>query len=555
MSPASTPVYRASRLVFIAFLAVVAACVTAAGLSQSAAAAPLHGRIVNGTQVSTPTFNAKWSFIVGLIDPAASNSRSGQFCAGSLISPTRVVTAAHCVLDPYSDGGATKPANIKVLVGRRTLSDNASGQLLAVSNIIVNPDYDPFTNASDIAVLRLATPATLGTPIAPVHVGENTLWGGGLGKGFTAPDGPYIGGWGALGETAALPDTLREAGVPLISDSACSDGGGANGIGYGTIFDAATMQCGGILDTSVPSAGVSNGSDSCYGDSGGPLIVGDGLGTFHLAGIVSFGFQCADRSSYGIYTRVGAFSAWLDSDPPTLPVSTARPLVTGKAAVGSTLSCGTGTWTSESQPLTYTFAWGYGDVLDGVDGPAFGVQRIPNATSATYKPTNADSFNRLVCIVTAKSAAGSTARASIPGSPVIGATPEFVNAVPFSTNITSTVCTAKVCAVNVTLKNLFGTRVVALDAVVTVRRQIHHYNGVQTGATTWTVGVPRATRKQSVRITATDRLGVASTSQTTSVRARTRSKVTHKRHHVKRYVAGSAVDQRHVANRGFITAR
>lgn len=47
---------------------------------------------------------------------------------------------------------------------------------------------------------------------------------------------------------------------------------------------------------------------SLQGDSGGPLVVGD-----IQVGIVSWGIGCARADYPGVYTKVAAFSEWINS--------------------------------------------------------------------------------------------------------------------------------------------------------------------------------------------------------------------------------------------------
>ena len=59
---------------------------------------------------------------------------------------------------------------------------------------------------------------------------------------------------------------------------------------------------------------VNGGKDSCQGDSGGPLFVSDSGngGGQTLAGIVSWGFGCAEAGQLGIYAETSHFRDWID---------------------------------------------------------------------------------------------------------------------------------------------------------------------------------------------------------------------------------------------------
>jgi hypothetical protein len=79
------------------------------------------------------------------------------------------------------------------------------------------------------------------------------------------------------------------------------------------------------------------------------------------------------------------------------PVNTIAPVVSGTGAVGSTLSCTTGTW--QHFP-TYAYQW----LRAGAN--------IAGATAATYVLAAADSTNGISCRVTATNAAGSATASS-----------------------------------------------------------------------------------------------------------------------------------------------
>jgi hypothetical protein len=71
---------------------------------------------------------------------------------------------------------------------------------------------------------------------------------------------------------------------------------------------------------------IDGGEDSCYGDSGGPLIVPDGPEWVQV-GIVSTGTDCARRRFPGLYTEVAAYAfvqRYLDPDSVPDPVRRLR---------------------------------------------------------------------------------------------------------------------------------------------------------------------------------------------------------------------------------------
>ena len=94
----------------------------------------------------------------------------------------------------------------------------------------------------------------------------------------------------------STPETLKYVRVPAISNTACNSDYG------GSITDA--MICAGY-----PGVG---GKDACQGDSGGPFICNDG-GKAVLAGVVSWGYGCADAAYPGVYARTTYVLDWIKS--------------------------------------------------------------------------------------------------------------------------------------------------------------------------------------------------------------------------------------------------
>ncbi|MBC7643787.1 MAG: serine protease [Thermoleophilia bacterium] len=377
-----------SRLGALLLASFVIAALASTATATSAKASRLQSRVINGSPVTAPTYAARWSYVVALVSAKSTDARDGQFCAGSLITPTLVLTAAHCVTTDDSEFSAegdedfhihkslvkghrlaltiNAPAAVDVIAGRRTLSDDASGERIHVTGIIVHPKYDQYTARFDVALLRLASAPAGATSVQIAGPTESALWGNGAGMAVNVPtSSPAIVGWGerASGQISVfgvtLANTLSEVAVPIRSDDECDHGGPAAGLGYGRNFDPTTQLCVGTLDTSNylnDSSATPNGTGACYGDSGGPLMVTDGAGGWRVAGITSWGIECGSRTFFSVYTRAAAIQAFATSNPP-LPVRNVKaPRVTGRKLVGKTVGCNRGVWTGEGT-IRYTYQW------------------------------------------------------------------------------------------------------------------------------------------------------------------------------------------------------
>lgn len=247
----------------------------------------LASAVVGGSDAEIS--QAPWQ--VALVDSNDPNNYQGQFCGGSLISPRWVVTAAHCV-------DSRVESDFRILSGVSLLSsESLTGT--AVSKIIVHPEWNPYTNRNDVALVEVAEPLVLTSGI----IETISISSADITPGLSA----LITGWGSIqrdtgiGETRTYPQKLQKGQVFAQTSNFCR-----SSLGLG--FDSRTMMCATVDDFSV---------DTCYGDSGGPLAIYRS-GRFELAGITSWGVGCAWEYP-GVYTKVSNFYRWINSNAASSP--------------------------------------------------------------------------------------------------------------------------------------------------------------------------------------------------------------------------------------------
>uniref|UniRef100_A0A3Q2FJE0 Serine protease 56 n=1 Tax=Cyprinodon variegatus TaxID=28743 RepID=A0A3Q2FJE0_CYPVA len=234
-----------------------------------------RSRIVGGS----PAPLGSWPWLVNL-------QLNGELmCGGVLVDSSWVATAAHCF------AGRSESYWTAVVGEFDITKKDPDEQVLKVNRIIPHPKFNPKTFNNDIALVELTSPVVLSEYVTPVCLP-------------TATDPPtgspcLVAGWGSLYEDGPSADVVMEAKVPLLPQSTCKSA-------LGKELVTNTMLCAGYL---------SGGIDSCQGDSGGPLIYQDRIsGRFQLSGITSWGDGCGEKGKPGVYTRVSAFSDWIQAE-------------------------------------------------------------------------------------------------------------------------------------------------------------------------------------------------------------------------------------------------
>jgi secreted trypsin-like serine protease len=138
-------------------------------------------------------------------------------------------------------------------------------------------------------MVRLHTPANYTANILPICLQETEL-----------PAGTkcMIAGWGTRTSDALdYPQFLREGAVPIIDQPTCQ-----------SLYSRVTT-----ISFDKVCAGYTTGTvDACQGDSGGPLMCQQG-NKWYLAGLTSFGFDCAAKGYPGVYANVATLYNWVES--------------------------------------------------------------------------------------------------------------------------------------------------------------------------------------------------------------------------------------------------
>ncbi|XP_068632196.1 chymotrypsin-2-like [Battus philenor] len=231
-------------------------------------------RIVGGAEASDGYAAHMAALVVG-------RAFRGLVCGGSIMTASRILTAAHCI-EPMVDWEGDLISSFEAVVGSNQW--NSDDIVVKFSRYVNHPGWDWITIKNDIGILFLTEDLTFTERVQPVPLSFEWVGGG---------EESFVTGWGMT--NWGIPDNLQLLDVSTVDPQVCID----------------KLQVAGRAPPMDPELEIctfhSYGHGMCNGDSGSALV---SRSSGRQIGIVSWGFPCA-RGMPDMFVRISAYQDFI----------------------------------------------------------------------------------------------------------------------------------------------------------------------------------------------------------------------------------------------------
>lgn len=242
----------------------------------------IMSKIINGTIAQITRFSF-FTTIVSILE----NSMT-TFCGGSYLGNKTVITSAHCI--------AYNILELQVFFGLSELNYIHTPYMkngTRVKAIHIHPLFDPLSLSNDIALLTLDDePYNIST----IRLPDNPF--------FELPNTSLsILGFGYTSENDYMIEHQLQIGEVIVLDIR----------NFITTYIDNTMLIAGDPRLNIHSSpSISHGyTDTCKGDSGGPLFKNNENNQDVLVGMTSWGYGCGEEGHPGVYARIYQHVSWI----------------------------------------------------------------------------------------------------------------------------------------------------------------------------------------------------------------------------------------------------